>query len=44
MTMPIFSGDQDKDEINPREWLTMINKNYLKPFITTTFLTSEAFN
>jgi hypothetical protein len=31
MAIPNFSGDEDKDEINPIEWLRMIKKINLKP-------------
>jgi hypothetical protein len=26
MTIPNFSGDEDKDEISPREWLRMVKE------------------
>jgi hypothetical protein len=32
MEIPKFSGDEDTYEINPKEWLSMIKKNYLSPF------------
>ena len=32
MTIPNFSGDEDKDEINPIEWLRMKKKTDVSPF------------
>jgi hypothetical protein len=29
MKIPSFSRDEDKDEINPREWLRLIKENNL---------------
>jgi hypothetical protein len=31
MEIPQFSGDEDKDEINPMEWLRMENKIIITP-------------
>jgi hypothetical protein len=33
MEIPNFSGDEDKDEINPMEWLRMIKETDLSPFL-----------
>jgi hypothetical protein len=43
MTMPMFSGDEYKDEINPREWLRMIKDTDLAPFTTSILLIGEDF-
>jgi hypothetical protein len=43
MTMPNFSGDEYNNEINPREWLSMIKKTDLTPFTIFFFLTGENF-
>jgi hypothetical protein len=32
MEIPTFSGDEDKDEINPEEWLRMIKNRGFSPF------------
>jgi hypothetical protein len=44
MTIPNFSGDEDKDEISPGEWLRMIRKNYKAPSSTGIYLNGEAGN
>jgi hypothetical protein len=42
MEMPKFSGNEDKNEINPREWLRIIKKTDLTPLIITIFLSGES--
>jgi hypothetical protein len=32
MAIPHFSGDEDEDEINSKEWLKMIKKTNLSPY------------
>jgi hypothetical protein len=43
MAIPSFSGDEDKDEINPGEWLRMIKENNLSPLKVVFYLRGEAF-
>jgi hypothetical protein len=43
MAISKFIGDEDKDEIYPREWLRMIKKNNLRPLITIFYLRGESF-
>jgi hypothetical protein len=31
MEIPSFSGDEDKDEINPEKWLRMVKEDILGP-------------
>jgi hypothetical protein len=43
MEIPNFSGDEDKDEINPMEWLRMIKKTMIKtPFGESNYFYGEA--
>jgi hypothetical protein len=42
MAIPSFNGDEDKDEINPREWLRMIRKNCKTPSGVGLYLNVEA--
>jgi hypothetical protein len=44
MTIPNFSGDEDKDEISPGEWLRMIRKNHKTPSLVGIYLNGEAGN
>jgi hypothetical protein len=32
MAIPRFTGDEDKDEINPMEWLRMVKEYDKTPF------------
>jgi hypothetical protein len=44
MAIPKFTGDEDKDEINPMEWLRMIKKYFKTPFIgRIKYLSGEYF-
>jgi hypothetical protein len=42
MAISNFSGDEDKDEINPMEWLSMIKKKYLSACWATFSFWGEA--
>jgi hypothetical protein len=42
MTIPNFSGDEDKDKISPGEWLRMIRKNCKTPYGVCIYLNGEA--
>jgi hypothetical protein len=42
MEIPYFSGDKDKNEINPMEWLRMIRKTCKTPFGVSNYFYGEA--
>jgi len=44
MAIPRFTRDEDKDEINPVEWLRMVKENCKTPFTTSLKLDDEYFN
>jgi len=41
MKIPIFSGNEDKDEIGPREWLKMIRKNFKTPSLVGIYFNGD---
>jgi hypothetical protein len=43
MAIHSFSGDEYKDEINPREWLRMMKENNLRHFKEIFYLIGEYF-
>jgi hypothetical protein len=44
MEIPQFTRDEDKDEINPIEWLRMINKTDFKSCLVRTYFFGEGWN
>jgi hypothetical protein len=43
MEIPKFTGDEDKDEINPMEWLRMVKEHCNNPFKESLKFEDEAF-
>jgi hypothetical protein len=41
MAIPRFIGDEDKDEINPMEWLRLVKEYYRNPLTTRNFFLGE---
>jgi hypothetical protein len=43
MEIPKFTGDEDKDEINPMEWLRMVKEYDMNPSRESNYFFGEAW-